>query len=269
MIWFGRHADLGRHFSGASTRAGDRRLFHHLKTCDACRDQYRTLALLEELEGNGGERARTRLGRGLFEARSPRPALVSAGLAVAFACAALVFSVGRMPAPFHSTSSTWSGFTARGGLPAFEAPQPSLAIYRVPRDRNNPELLAASDTQRAGSIIHAGESLAFSYVNPEAVGASFVMIFARNAEGRIFWFWPAWDKASDDPQSLPIAQGPSSVELREAVRHELQPGELTIVGLFTPKPLHVHEVEAAVANGLQGLQAFPGHVWTETLEVSR
>ncbi len=267
MIWFGRHADLERHFSGASTRAGDRRLFRHLKTCGGCRDQYRTLALLEELEGDGGERARARLGRGLFEARASRPALVSAGLAVAFACAALVFSVGRMPAPFHSTVS--SSFAARGGLPAFEAPQPSLAIYRVPRDRNNPELLAAADTQRAGSIVHAGESLAFSYVNPQAVGASFVMIFARDAEGRIFWFWPAWDKASDDPQSLPIAQGPDSVELREAVRHELQPGDLTIVGLFTPKPLHVHEVEAAIANGLQGLQAFPGHVWTETLEVSR
>jgi hypothetical protein len=268
VIWFGRHADLERHFSGASTRAGDRRLFRHLKTCDACRDQYRTLAMLEELEGDGGERARARLGRGLFEARSPRPALVSAGLAVAFACAALVFSVGRMPAPFHSSSFA-SSFTARGGLPAFDAPQPSLAIYRVPRDRNNPELLATSDTQRAGSLIHAGESLAFSYVNPQAVGAAFVMIFARDAEGHIFWFWPAWDKASDDPQSLAIAQGPSSVELREAVRHELQPGELTIVGLFTPKPLHVHEVEAAIANGLQGLQAFPGHVWTETLEVSR
>ncbi|HSZ81129.1 MAG TPA: hypothetical protein VLA14_02550, partial [Polyangia bacterium] len=105
MIWFGRHADLERHFSGASTRAGDRRLFRHLKTCGDCRDQYRTLAMLEELEG-GGERARTRLGRGLFEARTPRPALVSAGLAVACACAALVFSVGRMPAPFHSTFST-------------------------------------------------------------------------------------------------------------------------------------------------------------------
>jgi hypothetical protein len=269
VIWFGRHADLERHFSGVSTRAGDRRLFRHLKTCDACRDQYRTLAMLEELEGNGGERARARLGRGLFEARSPRPALVSAGLAVAFACAALVFSVGRMPAPFHSSGFASNGFTARGGLPAFDAPQPSLAIYRVPRDQNNPELLAAADTQRAGSIVHAGESLAFSYVNPAPVGASFVMIFARDAEGRVFWFWPAWDKASEDPQSLPIAQGADSVELREAVRHELQPGALTIVGLFTPKPLHVHEVEAAIANGLQGLQAFPGHVWTETLEVSR
>jgi hypothetical protein len=267
MIWLSRHADVERHFAAASTRGSDRRLFRHMKTCADCRDQYRTLALLEELETGGGERARVRLGRSLFEP-APRPALVSAGLAVAFACVALVFSVGRMPSPFHSRGGV-DGFTARGGVAAFEGPQPSLAIFRVPRDQNNPDLLAASETQRAGNVVHAGESLAFSYVNPQAVGASYVMIFARDAAGHVFWFWPAWENASDDPQSLPIAQGANPVELREAVRHELQPGDLTIVGLFTPRPLHVREVEAAIANGLQGLQAFPGHVWNETLEVSR
>jgi hypothetical protein len=265
VIWLSRHADIERHFAGASTPTSDRRLFRHMKTCTGCRDRYRTLALLEELEGGGAERARARLGRGLFQPATPRPALVSAGLAVAFACAALVVSVGRMPSPFHRGGG--AEFAARGGVPAFDAPQPSLAIYRVPRDPSRPELLATADTQRAGSLVHAGESLAFSYVNPPAVGASFVMIFARDAEGRVFWFWPAWENASDDPQSLAISQGTNSVELREAVRHELRPGALTIVGLFTPHPLHVHEVEAAIANGLPGLQAFPGHVWTETLEV--
>jgi hypothetical protein len=257
---FVRHADLAAHFAGRSSTRDDRRLFRHLKSCAACRDEYRTFAMLESLEADGAERARTRMSRGLFEP-APRRVFVGGGLALACACMALVFSLGRTHGP---------EFAARGRLPAVEAAQmPSLAIYRVPRERGNPEALAVGETQRAGGVIHAGESLAFSYVNPPSTGASYVMVFARDASGRVFWFWPAWDDAAADPQSLQIPASGSPVELTEAVRHELQPGPLTIVGLFTPKPLHVKEVEGAIANGLSGLQSFSGHVWTETLEVSQ
>jgi hypothetical protein len=262
VSWFSPHADLEQHFSGASSTRSDQRLFGHMKGCDTCRAQYRTLAMLEALEVDGSERARVRLGRGLFEP-APRRAFKSAGLVLAFGCVALVFSIGRAPSPFR----------ARGRVPGFEAPTPSLAIYRVPRAHENPALPALAETQRAGSIVRTGESLAFAYVNPPAlnpsgVGDCCIMVFARDDAGHVFWFWPAWENAGENPQSLPVSASGSPVELTEAVRHALQPGPLTIVGLFTPKPLHVREVEAAVANGLAGLQAFPGHVWTETLEVS-
>jgi len=255
---FARHPDLGAHFSGQSSTRADRRLFRHIKSCDTCRQEYRTLAMLEALEVNGAERARVRMGRALFEP-APKRVFVSMGLVTACACLALVFSLGRK----HDGE-----FTMRGRVHDIEAPAPSLAIYRVPRDRNNAAVPAVAETQRAGNVIHAGESLAFTYTNPSSVGASYVMVFARDVAGRVYWFWPAWDDAATDPQSLQIPASASPVELTEAVRHELPPGPLTIVGLFTPKPLHVHEVEAVIANGLDGLQAFPGHVWTETLEVS-
>jgi hypothetical protein len=256
---FARHADLAAHFAGRSSTREDRRLFRHLKGCATCRDEYRTFAMLEALEVDGAERARARMGRGLFEP-APRRVFVGGGLALACACMALVFSLGRTHGP---------EFAARGRVPGVEAaPTPSLAIYRIPRDHGNPQVPAVADTQRAGNVVHAGESLAFTYVNPPSTGASYVMVFARDAAGRVFWFWPAWDDAAADPQSLKIPASGSPVELTEAVRHELQPGPLTIVGLFTQKPLHVREVEAAIANGLPSLQAFPGHVWTETLEVS-
>jgi hypothetical protein len=256
VITFSRHADVQRHFSGDGSPAVDRRLFKHLKRCDRCRDEYRTLAMLESLEPEGGERARARLGRGLFVPVS-RPRLVAGGLAVAFACVALVVTVGRAPAPFQ----------ARGGVGSAAMSGAALAIYRVPRDRDNPQVLAPADAQRAGAAFRAGESLAFSYVNPASVGACCLMVFGRDAAGHVCWFWPAWNDAAEDPASLPISESATPVELTEAVRHPLQPGALTIVGLFTPRPLHVREVEAAVAKGLDGLQAFEGHVWTETLEV--
>lgn len=254
---FSRHADVERHFSGDGSRSVDRRLFKHMKGCARCRDEYRTLAMFESLEAHGADRARERLARGLFEPKVPRQRLVAGGLAVAFACAALFVTVGRTPSPFR----------ARGGaLSALSGA--ALAIYRVPRDRDNPETLAPDDARRAGATVRVGESLAFSYVNPASVGACCLMVFGRDSAGHVYWFWPAWNDAALDPASLPITQSAAPIELTEAVRHPLQAGPLTIVGLFTPHPLHVREVEAAVANGLQGLQAFEGHVWTETLEVT-
>jgi hypothetical protein len=250
---FARHADLGAHFAGRSSTRADRRLFRHLKTCAACRDEYRTYAMLEGLEADGAERARVRMGRGLFEP-APKRVFVGGGLALACACMALVFSLGRT----HD-------FSPRGRLHNDDAPMPSLGIYRVPHEGETP---AVADTQRAGNVVHTGESLAFTYVNPASVGATHLMIFGRDAAGRVYWFWPAWTDGSQDPASLPIPPNGAPIELPEAVRHSLQPGSLTLVGLFTPKPLHVREVEAAIANGLDGLQAFPGHVWTETVEVA-
>ena len=148
---------------------------------------------------------------------------------------------------------------------------PTLALFRVPRDAANPERLAVGEAHRAGSVMHAGESLAFAYANPAELGAGYLLVFGRDAGGRVYWFWPAWSDAADNPASLPIQATPAGappVELTEAVRQPLPTGPLTIVGLFTPRPLHVRQVEEAVAGGLGGLQAFPGHIWTETLEVT-
>jgi hypothetical protein len=269
VSWLGRHADVEAHFAGKTSAAADRNLFAHLKGCERCRDEYRGFALLESLEAGGAERAQARLARGVFEtatapgANAPgartkaKTKVFGAGFVLAFGSLALVISFGRGPASFQ----------ARGGVGS-QAGEPSLAIYRVPRDRENPEVLAPAETQRAGNLVHAGESLAFSYTNPTPIGACCLMVFGRDASGRVYWFWPAWNDASQDPTSVPISAGTDPIELTEAVRHPLQTGPLTIVGLFTPRPLHVHEVEAALAKGLDGLQAFEGHIWTDTLEVS-
>jgi hypothetical protein len=264
---FQRHADIERHFSGASSPDEDRRMWKHVTACARCRAEYRTHSMLEELEPGGADRARERLGRGVFAAEAPQAQrkrlFAGAGLTAAFACFALVVMMRR--------PEIRDGFQERGGLGSIEAPLPTLAIYRVPRDAGNPERLAVGEAHRAGSLMHAGESLAFAYLNPGELNEGYLMVFGRDAAGHVYWFWPAWNDASQDPASLPVQATPSGaapVELTEAVRHPLSAGPLTIVGLFTPQALHVRQVEAAVANGLEGLQAFPGHVWTETLEVT-
>jgi hypothetical protein len=260
-----RHADIERHFSGAASSADDRRMWKHVTGCARCRAEYRTLSMLEAMEPGGADRARERMARGVFAPEAPQAQrkrlFAGAGLTAAFACFALVLILRNEPASFQE----------RGGLGAQEAPAPTLAIYRVPRDTTTPERLAVGEAQRAGSLMHAGESLAFAYLNPSELGEGYLMVFGRDAAGHVYWFWPAWNDASENPASLPIQATPTGaapVELTEAVRHPLTAGPLTVVGLFTPRALHVREVEAAVANGFEGLQAFPGHVWTETLEVT-
>jgi hypothetical protein len=76
------------------------------------------------------------------------------------------------------------------------------------------------------------------------------MILARDASGRVHWFYPAYTGKGTDPRSIPVGGNVSGAELFEKVRHDFAPGPLWIYGLFTRKPLRVSEVEALV----QGLE---------------
>jgi hypothetical protein len=117
----------------------------------------------------------------------------------------------------------------------------------------------------AGAVIGAGESLAFSYVNPGA--RRHLMVFAYDGRKRVFWFWPAWQQAAANPTAVPIIPGERPIELGEAVRQPLAPGPLTVVGLFCDRPVTVHEVESALAGGERGLGLLGGETWVERVEV--
>jgi hypothetical protein len=257
MMGFDRHELVRGHFSGGNSAFGDRRLFRHLRRCESCRGEYRTYAALESLDRDGDTRARERMARAIFPPASRRPALFGASVGVlALASAAFVISAQRSN----------DHFQARGGVeqPAARA-TPSLEVFR---------LGSGGRSERAGSTIRADEALAFSFVNPRAAdgtpgGASFLMVFARDAGGHVFWFWPAWDNPADDPGSLPIATTLHPMELGESVRHPLQAGPLTIFGLFTERRYHVTQIEAALSQGPNGLGGLGGFVWTETVEVLR
>jgi hypothetical protein len=257
MMGFDRHALVRGHFSGDNSAFGDRRLFRHLRGCESCRREYRTYAALESLDRDGETRARDRMARAIFPPAPRRRVLFGAGVGVlALASAAFVISVERSSDPFQARGSVQQ--------PAARA-TPSLEIFRIG---------AGGRGERAGSTIRADEALAFSFVNPRAADgtagtAAYLMVFARDAGGHVFWFWPAWDNPADDPASLPVSKTDHPLELGESVRHPLQAGPLTIFGLFTERPHHVRQVEAALSQGPNGLGALGGFVWTETVEVLR
>jgi hypothetical protein len=237
------HALVDDHFAGRGTATSDRQMWRHLPGCTRCRARYRALSLMESLEPDGGERARQRMAAAIF-APAPRRRAVWGAAALAAAAVILLVALPR------------DRFRPRGGPETSDPARPTLSIFRVP---------AGGAAERVGAVVRAGDSLAFSYQNPPQLGASHLMIFAVDDAAHVYWFWPAWTSAGADPVALAISPSAGPVELAEAVRHPMRPGRLTIHALFTRRPYHVREIEAAVAG--QWLTGLDGTLVTQPLEV--
>lgn len=91
----------------------------------------------------------------------------------------------------------------------------------------------------------------FSFVLYNRTGsATRFMLFARDAEGELHWFYPAW-RAVDAPSRAPLLDGARSVvSLPEGVTPDRLPrGRLELVALFSHEALSVLDVETALADG--------------------
>jgi hypothetical protein len=249
------HGLVDEHFAGGAGPGVDRRMWRHLRRCQACRGRYRSRTLLETLESDGTERARRRLGRAVF-ARRPRsrPAFWALGLAVAAAAVLLLVLPQRL---------LDGGFRARGGDEGGESGGPGLLVFRIPSLGRQ-----SQPAERVGAVIRGRDGLAFSYRNPPEVGATHLMVFAVDGARRVYWFWPEWRSVADNPTALPIQTSASEVELPEGVRHDLPAGPLTLYALFAHRAHDVRQVEAAVAAGEAAVQGLEGTLWSERLEVA-
>jgi len=105
--------------------------------------------------------------------------------------------------------------------------------------------------QPVTTMVSTQQPLAFAYLNRSSVGYSHLMIFAVDANGRIYWYYPAHEDPTEDPRSIAIGKSDKAIELPDQVRHELAQGPLRVFGLFTRRALAVHEVEALVARDLR------------------
>jgi hypothetical protein len=105
-----------------------------------------------------------------------------------------------------------------------------------------------------GPTIHRGEPLGFAYRNQPDSPNHALAIFAVDATGRFFWFYPEWREGQAPPSSISIATSPTRIELPDAVKHDFASGRLLIYALFTPEPVSVLDVEAGrTATPPQGL----------------
>jgi hypothetical protein len=102
--------------------------------------------------------------------------------------------------------------------------------------------------QKVEHDIKSEDALVFSLENRPESPYRHAMIFAFDDRGQIFWYYPAYTDAAQNPVSIPAPASSKPIALEEAVRHRLEPGWLRVVGLFSRAPLDVKSVEEIVSH---------------------
>lgn len=122
---------------------------------------------------------------------------------------------------------------ARGGSTEEASRWLSIKIFRS----------TDSGFERVEDSIDRNDSIAFAYVNPKQQELAFMMVFAIDAGGNVFWYYPAYDGGTGHAMSIPMERNENPVQLPEAIRHDLKPGTLKIVALFSRDYLNAPTVE--------------------------
>jgi hypothetical protein len=116
-----------------------------------------------------------------------------------------------------------------------------------------PYVVRGSEAAPLANRLSPEDALLFAYSNSGEAAFSYLMIFALDERGEVFWYYPAYTDAMTDPAAISITAGASEVILPEHVRQSLQRGALVIYGLFSHTPVRVSTIEAwakeLVANG--------------------
>jgi hypothetical protein len=112
-----------------------------------------------------------------------------------------------------------------------------VQVFRVSA-QGTPEQLGAHMSKKDG--------LLFSYTNLGTHPSEYLMIFAVDASGEVRWFYPAYERADTNPESIVVARDSAHVPLGALVQHDFASGPLSLYALFARQPLRVLEVEGWV-----------------------
>lgn len=107
--------------------------------------------------------------------------------------------------------------------------------------------------QPLAATIGRSDGILVSYSNLGPRPFSHLMVFTVDARREVSWLYPAWQRPTDDPESVPLSPG-ATVELRERVTPTWSAGRSTIYALFTHEPHRVREIEALLARGEPALE---------------
>jgi hypothetical protein len=235
--------EVDAYFAGRSSPAAHRALRPHLDACPDCHARFqghlqivaldpRALAFEERLGRALGVRRQR-----LLPGRRMRAWTALAG-AVAVAGVALLLSSGtRRPDTFQARG---------GGEPA------ALVLSLGPSDT---DVLAFRTDLAAGASLSTGQlpataELAFAYRNPG--GWQWLMVFARDELGNVYWYQPPWTDGRDAPPAVALSSGPGLHELPKAVAHTFRGRQLRLCALASNQPLSVRQVEQQLQTPARG-----------------
>jgi hypothetical protein len=236
---------LDRYFERGLGPRGEAALRAHVAVCARCRRRYERHLLLEAALPGGTARLEGRLWRGIAGRSAaparPRPRAVWAGAGLLAAAGAAAAGVALAPAALDpARPAALERGPAPGVEPAIELP-PALHVFRAAAD-------GRGDPLAPGGRLGPDDGVLLAYSNPGA-RHGWLMVFAVDDRGEVFWYYPSFERAGEDPEAVPIVRGRSGVELGEEIRHALRPGPLRFHALFLEAPARVSAVEALVRAG--------------------
>ena len=231
--------DLALYLVGEVTRSQTEVIEEHLSLCGVCRKELESMREIVSTIVKPSDLKdrdylpdiRRRIDIGDFEhPRGSRkwPFIAAAGVVLVM-LATLVVSLVQ-------SGKTDDEFTVKSDLaPIMEQDRwVGIQAFKV-GDSGTPAAL--EDSHRKSDY------LIFSYTNLGERPYEFMMIFAVDGKGQVYWFHPAYTQEGDDPASIKISKDAERVELREKVRHDYPEGRLWIYGLFTNEPMKVSSIE--------------------------
>ncbi|MER2562154.1 MAG: hypothetical protein ABTQ32_15615 [Myxococcaceae bacterium] len=124
------------------------------------------------------------------------------------------------------------------GTPVRESDWAGLVASRV-----SPEGVASP---LAGELLPT-DALTFSYTNGGPHPFTHLLVFGVEASGTVRWYYPAWEDPALDPEASPIVPSSTTIDLPEKITHALKPGRFVLHAVFARSPMHVSQVERAVA----------------------
>lgn len=237
MIHWSHRRLVDRYFAGDRDVRRAAAVRARVERCARCRDRYRRHMVAEAALPDGEAHQIERLWQGIQRETSAAvrgPAAVAAPrargrLVLVGALATLAVFVGVRGALGPSEP------VQRGATPAVAAPE--LHVFRsVGAHRAEP--LGGG----AGSI-QARDGLLFAYSNGDPT-LDHLMVFAVDSRYGVHWYYPAYQRAGEDPAAIPILRGTAGAELGEEIRHDLPPGPVRVYAIFMPDARRVLEVEA-------------------------
>jgi hypothetical protein len=159
-------------------------------------------------------------------------------LAVAAAIVAVAVVARRPPSAGERPPMRTSvdEFRAKSAAPGNNRERWSgIRVYRVD---------GGGEARRLADRLHASDGLVFSYTNLGPAPLEHLMVFGIDARGTVLWFYPAYDREDENPESISIEKGGADVPLPDIIRNDLAPGPLAIHAVFSDRVLRVLEVEA-------------------------
>jgi hypothetical protein len=97
-------------------------------------------------------------------------------------------------------------------------------------------------------VLAADDALAFTYLNRSGNHLHYLAVFALDARGKVFWYYPP--QPGDSASSIAIQASAEPVELPEQVVHDLTPGLLRVFGIFSARALSSQQLERQLRSDL-------------------